>query len=99
MVRVAITLLLLALTTTPASAQRDPSDSLYRVAREALNSGDYGQAAKLFSDLSKAYPRSTHLKAAAYYEATARYRIGTTDELRAAARLLQPFSDSRRDTA
>src|SRR5205823_13861691 len=34
-------------------AQGDPADSLYRIARDAFNSGDYGRSARLFSEISQ----------------------------------------------
>ena len=44
-------------------ARGDPADSLYRVAREALNRGDYRRAAQLFNDLTRRYPQSNYAKA------------------------------------
>ena len=70
-------------------ASRDPADSLYRVAREALNRGDYRRAAQLFNDLTQRFPNSSYAYVSAYYEAFSRYRIGTTEELRAAERALR----------
>jgi HEAT repeat protein/TolA-binding protein len=70
-------------------AQGDPADSLYRVAREALNRGDYRRAAQLFNDLTQRFPNSNYAYVSAYYEAFSRYRIGTTEELKAADRALQ----------
>src|SRR5436309_1905783 len=61
-------------------AQGDPADSLYRLAHNALTNGDYGRAARLFSDIAKSYPKSAYADDAPYYEATARYKIGTTEE-------------------
>jgi HEAT repeat protein len=75
-------------------AQGDPADSLYRAARNALNNGDYGRAAKLFAEISKNYPRSAYQNDARYYEAVAHYRIGTTEELKAAAKLLEPMTST-----
>lgn len=72
-------------------AQGDPADSVYNVAREALNSGDYGRAARLFNDISQKYSKSRYADAAQYYEALARYKIGTTDELHQAAKILEPM--------
>lgn len=69
-------------------AQGDPADSLYRQARNALTSGEYGRAAKMFADISKNYPKSSYQNDAPYYEALARYKIGTTDELKQAAKIL-----------
>lgn len=78
----------------PASwAPGDPADSLYRVAREALNRGDYRRAAQLFNDLTQRYPSSPYAYVSAYYEAFSRYRIGTTEELKAADRALQALAD------
>jgi len=78
----------------PASwAPGDPADSLYRVAREALNRGDYRRAAQIFNDLTQRYPSSAYAYVSAYYEAFSRYRIGTTEELKAADRALQAIAD------
>jgi HEAT repeat protein/TolA-binding protein len=71
----------------------DPADSLYRVAREALNRGDYRRAAQLFNDLTRRYPGSSYAYVSSYYEAFSRYRIGTTDELMAADRVLRSIAD------
>ncbi|HEV8234326.1 MAG TPA: outer membrane protein assembly factor BamD, partial [Gemmatimonadaceae bacterium] len=73
-------------------AQGDPADSVYRAARNALNNGEYGRAARLFADISKNYPKSAYQSDARYYEALARYKVGTTDELKAAAKLLEPMA-------
>ncbi|PYP66896.1 MAG: hypothetical protein DMD26_06325 [Gemmatimonadetes bacterium] len=73
-------------------AAHDPADSLYRVAREALNRGDYRRAAQLFNDLTQRFPNSAYAYVSTYYEAFSRYRIGTTEELRAADRALQALS-------
>jgi HEAT repeat protein len=73
-------------------AERDPADSLYRIAREALNRGDYRRAAQLFNDLTQRYPSSSYAYVGAYWEAFSRYRIGTTDELRAAEHALRGLS-------
>ena len=75
-------------------AQSDPADSLYRVAREALNRGDYRRAAQLFNDLTRRFPNSNYAYVSTYYEAFSRYRIGTTDELMAADRALRTIAES-----
>jgi HEAT repeat protein/TolA-binding protein len=72
-------------------AQGDPADSLYRLARGALSQGEYGRAARAFQEISQKYPTSAYKADVPYYEATARYRIGTTDELRGAVKLLEPL--------
>jgi HEAT repeat protein/TolA-binding protein len=73
-------------------AQGDPADSLYRVARESLMRGDYGRAARMFGDLVQKYPKSVYFSNAQYYEALARYKVGTTDDLRQAAKILEPLA-------
>lgn len=75
-------------------AQGDPADSVYRVARNALSNGEYGRAAKLFADIAKNYPKSAYQNDSRYYEALARYKVGTTEELRAAAKLLEPMTST-----
>jgi HEAT repeat protein/TolA-binding protein len=80
------------LTAPRAWAPQDPADSLYRVAREALSRGDWGRSARLFADIQKNYPKSVYQNDAQYWEAYARYKIGTTDELRLASKLLEPLA-------
>jgi HEAT repeat protein/TolA-binding protein len=72
-------------------AQGDPADSLYRLAREALMRGDYGRAARTFGDLVQKYPKSVYFSNAQYFEALARYKVGTTDDLHQAAKILEPL--------
>lgn len=72
----------------PAWAQGDPADSVYRLAREAFNRYDYSKAATLFNDLVGKYPNSRYASDAAYYEAFARYRVGTVEQLRLALKAL-----------
>ena len=74
-------------------AQEDPADSLYRVAREALNRGEYRRAAQVFNEVTRRYPQSRYAQDCAYWEAFSRYRIGTTDELRLALRILDGKGD------
>ena len=69
-------------------ASEDPADSLYRQAREALNRGEYRRAASLFSDITKKFPKSVYANDCAYWEAFARYRSGTTDDLRQSLKIL-----------
>jgi HEAT repeat protein len=69
-------------------ASEDPADSLYRVAREALNRGEYRRAAQVFNELVKKYPRSEYAVHSQYWEAFARYRAGGTDDLKEAIRIL-----------
>ena len=84
-----------------AWSSEDPADSLYRVARETLNRGEWRRAAQLFSDVVKKYPRSEYVVSSSYWEAFSRYRAGTTDDLRAALKILddgkEQFSRLSRD--
>jgi HEAT repeat protein len=72
----------------PARLQGDPADSLYRVAREALNRGDNRRCAELFEQIWRTYPRSAHAPDALYWQAFALYRIGNALSLRAALEAL-----------
>ena len=74
----------------PFFQQGEPEDSVYRLAHEVLNRGDYGRAAQMFKDIAQKYPKSVYANDLPYYEAWARYKIGTTEELRTAAKLLEP---------
>lgn len=66
----------------------DPADSLYRVAYDAMNRGEWRRAADMFAQVSSKYPKSRRIMAATYYEAFMHYRIGTTEELQTALRVL-----------
>jgi HEAT repeat protein len=72
----------------PAWAQGDAADSLWRLARETINRTDYSKAAAQFSEIVSKYPGSRYAPDAAYYEAFARYRVGTLDQLRQALKTL-----------
>ncbi|MFN2564608.1 MAG: HEAT repeat domain-containing protein [Gemmatimonadaceae bacterium] len=79
----------------PAWAPQDAADSLYRVAREALNRSEYRRAAQTFRQLRERYPRSEYAGDAVYWEAFALYRIGTIDDLRNALRVLESHQQAR----
>lgn len=70
-------------------AQGDPADSLYRVAWNTINRGDYRRAAELFASIPQKYPHSTYAAGAPYWQAFALYRLGGTEDLRTAARALE----------
>lgn len=70
-------------------APNDPADSLYRLARESLNRGNYRRAAQLFQEISARYPTSQYAPDALYWEAFALYRIGSTAELERARTVLE----------
>jgi HEAT repeat protein len=78
---------------------QDPGDSLYRAARSTLNRGDYGQAAYLFSQIHDRFGRSTYAADSYYWEAFARYRQGSTDNLRSALRLIERQLDRYPDAS
>jgi HEAT repeat protein len=62
-------------------AKKDPADSLYKLAREALSRGDYKRAAEIFHRIPERYPQSEYAGQALYFEAYALYRVGGDDEL------------------
>jgi HEAT repeat protein len=66
----------------------DPADSLYRLARAALNDGDFKRAATLFATVADRYPDSEFAPDALYYRAYALYRSGTSRELELAVQSL-----------
>jgi HEAT repeat protein len=72
-----------------AWAQSDPADSLYRLAREALNRGEYRRAAALFGDITQKFPNSAYASDARYWRAFALYRLGGAADLRDALNALQ----------
>ena len=71
-----------------AWAHDDPADSLYRLARETLNRGDYRRAASLFGDITKRFPTSVYSRDVPYWQSFALYRIGGTTELQDALGIL-----------
>lgn len=73
----------------PAWAPNDPADSLYRLAREMLNRGNYRRAADLFHEISEKHPASDYAAEALYWQAFALYRIGGTGELERARAVLE----------
>lgn len=77
-------------TAPPASRiPADSADSLYRLARESLNRSRYREALQLFQQIRREYPESAYVPDALYWEAFALYRLGTVDNLRAAASRLE----------
>jgi len=84
---------LLSVKPRAAWASEDPADSLYRAARESINRGEYRHAAQLFNEVTTKFPKSKYALDCAYWEAFARYRSGTTDDLRAALKILDEGKD------
>ncbi|MEP6763264.1 MAG: HEAT repeat domain-containing protein [Gemmatimonadaceae bacterium] len=70
------------------SQDRDPADSVFNDARSAFSRGDWRRSAEMFAQVYAKFPKSTRVQSAAYYEAFSRYRIGTTDELKSALRVI-----------
>ncbi|HET8712814.1 MAG TPA: HEAT repeat domain-containing protein [Gemmatimonadales bacterium] len=80
--------------------QGDVADSLYRVARQALNDNQYQRAAELFKSIRERYPRSTYVANTYYWQAFALYRAGSLSEARDALRTQAsryPKATTRRD--
>jgi HEAT repeat protein len=71
-----------------AWASEDPADSLYRIARETLIRGEYRRAAQLFNDIPRRFPKSQYVVDCTYWEAFARYRSGSDEDLGQALRIL-----------
>lgn len=66
----------------------EPADSLYRLARAALNDADYKKAATLFQTVVDRFPDSEFAPDALYYRAYALYKIGNSRELELAVQSL-----------
>ncbi|HZI21106.1 MAG TPA: HEAT repeat domain-containing protein [Gemmatimonadales bacterium] len=58
---------------------QDPTDSLWRAARQAFNRGDYTSAANLYGDLMRRYPNATRAGDALYWAAFALYKNDNLD--------------------
>jgi len=67
-----------------AQDEQDPTDSLWRAARRALNRGDYSTAASLFADITRRYPNSARAGDAHYWAAFALYKTDDASNLRLA---------------
>jgi HEAT repeat protein len=68
--------------------QGDPADSAYRAAYSMFSRQEYRAAADRFADVRGKFPSTRYFCDAAYYEAFARYRLGTPNDLRTAYRVL-----------
>lgn len=82
----------------PTWYQGDPADSLFRAAHSMFGRQEYRPAAERYADLRTKHPTSRYWCDAAYYEAFARYRLGTPNDLRTANRVLESM-DSKCTTA
>ena len=65
--------------------QADPADSIYRVAREALNKGRFREALEAFQQLERKYPESGYVADGLYWQAFALYRLGGRANLQRAS--------------
>lgn len=77
----------------------DPADSLYRLARLALDRGRYREAADAFRSLQVKYPKSGYAPDAMYWQAFALYREGGMERLRQAATVLDQQRSKYPDAA
>jgi HEAT repeat protein len=77
----------------PQWYQGDPADSLYRAAYAFFSRQEYRAAATRFSEVRGKYPSSRYYCDAAYYEAFARYRLGTPTDLRTGYQVLDGMND------
>ncbi|NOT07855.1 MAG: hypothetical protein HOP28_06580 [Gemmatimonadales bacterium] len=83
--------------------QQDPADRLYADARAALNRGRNADAATLFADVYRKYPRSAYAADAYYWQAYALSKRGGGESLRQALEVLTlqkekaPNASTRRD--
>lgn len=68
---------------------RTPADSVYRLARRALEGDDLERAAQLFAYLRTRYPSSPYTQDAGYWEGFALYRLSGQARLLAARVVLQ----------
>jgi len=71
-----------------AQDEQDPTDSLWRAARRALNRGDYTGAAALYGDITRRFPNATRAGDALYWAAFALYRTDDASNLDRARGLL-----------
>lgn len=67
----------------------DTADSLYRLARQALNRSRYAEAAEQFRVIHARYPESSYAADALYWEAFSLHRMGGSRNLRRALQSLQ----------
>ena len=68
--------------------QGDAADSAYRAAYTLFSRQEYRTAADRFAEVRAKFPTTRYFCDAAYYEAFARYRLGTPNDLRTAAKVL-----------
>ena len=72
----------------------DTADSLYRLARQALNRSRYAEAAEQFRVIHTRYPESSYAADALYWEAFSLHRMGGSRHLRRALASLQQQAEA-----
>ena len=77
----------------PGMFAQDPADSLYRLARQELNQGNYERAAMLFRRIRTQHADSRYTADSYYWEAFARYRTGDAEGYETALDLLRTQED------
>jgi HEAT repeat protein len=83
-----------------AQDEQDPTDSLWRAARQAFNRGDYASAANLYGDLTRRYPNAARAGDAHYWAAFALYKndnLGRARSLLVTQQQRYPKAPTRRD--
>jgi len=75
-----------------AAVLETQADSAFRVARRALDAGDYRQAAELFGQVTDRYPRTAQAADALYWQAFALFRAGNVSNLTAALASLESLN-------
>jgi hypothetical protein len=81
--------------------RQDSAYTWYRRAVEAMDDGNYREAARSFGRIHRQFPRSTYTPDSFYWHAFALYRLGGDDNLRTAVELLtmQQYLHQRAATA
>lgn len=74
------------------AALETQADSAFRVARRALDAGDYRQAAELFGQVTDRYPRASQAAEALYWQAFAYFRAGSVSNLGSALAALESLN-------
>jgi len=80
----------------PIVALADEAEEAYERAREALEDEEFRAAVERFRDLRDDFPQSDLMPNVVYWEAFARYRMGSSRNLRRAAELLEMHRDRYR---
>jgi HEAT repeat protein len=85
-------------TAPPATISTDSAASLYRVAREALNAGEYRRAAQTFAQVARQFSASPYRDEATYWRAFSLYRMGGIADLHEALQALDSIGPAAQPT-